>query len=76
MRQEVSMAKATWLAPTALAGALLTVGVVGSERSAPARIEVGTPFPDILLPAPEDGRPLSVRAFRGQKVVRHVFASW
>jgi hypothetical protein len=70
------MAKATWLAPTALAGALLTLGVAGSKRSAPARIEVGAPFPDILLPALEDGRPLSVRAFRGQKVILHVFASW
>jgi peroxiredoxin len=37
---------------------------------------VDAPFPDITLPALEDGRPLSLRAFRGQKVILHVFASW
>lgn len=68
------MAKATWLAPPALAGAVLALGLAGTERSAP--IKVGAPFPDIRLLALEDGRPLSVRAFRGQKVILHVFASW
>ena len=36
----------------------------------------GQPFPDLSLPALEDGRPTSLADFRGQKVVLHVFASW
>jgi hypothetical protein len=36
----------------------------------------GQPFPDLLLPALEDGRPTSLADFRGQKIVLHVFASW
>ena len=38
--------------------------------------EVGTRFPDLSLPSVEDGRPLSLASFRGQKVLLHVFASW
>ena len=70
------MAKRTWLAPTALAGVFLSLGAAGSAPSTPPPIKVGAPFPDITLPALEDGRPLSLRAFRGQKVILHVFASW
>ncbi len=68
--------KARWLVPTALFGAMLSPGRTSGEPSSPARIEVGAPFPDIPLPALDDGRPASVRAFRGQKVILHVFASW
>ena len=38
--------------------------------------EVGDRFPDLELPALADGSPLSIRDFRGRKVVLHVFASW
>lgn len=41
-----------------------------------SRFEVGEPFPDLSLPSVEDGRPLSLASFRGQKVLLHVFASW
>ncbi len=41
-----------------------------------ATIEVGRPFPDLALPAADDGRRLSIADFRGSKVVLHVFASW
>ena len=39
-------------------------------------LAVGQPFPDLVLPALDDGRPLSVADFRGKKVVLLVFASW
>ena len=40
------------------------------------RPRVGEPFPDLVLPSLEDGSPLSISHFRGQKVILHVFASW
>lgn len=39
-------------------------------------LEVGEAFPDVRLPALDDGRPVSLARFRGQKVILHVFASW
>jgi len=39
-------------------------------------IEVGEPFPELAFPALDDGQPWSIRDFRGQKVILHVFASW
>ena len=47
------------------------------EPSANApRIELGQPFPNLVLPAVEDGSPRAVADFRGQKLALHVFASW
>ncbi len=37
---------------------------------------VGEPFPSIALPSLDDGKLRSIDAFRGQKVVLHLFASW
>jgi hypothetical protein len=42
----------------------------------PLDFEEGQPFPDIVLPSADGGRPMSVSDFRGEKVVLHVFASW
>ena len=39
-------------------------------------IEVGRPFPDLVLPAIEDRSPSSIARFRGKKTLLHVFASW
>jgi hypothetical protein len=39
-------------------------------------IEVGKPFPDLILPSLEDGSPSSIVQFRGKKTLLHVFASW
>lgn len=39
-------------------------------------LEVGEVFPDVSLPTLDDGRPVSLARFRGQKVILHVFASW
>lgn len=39
-------------------------------------LEEGKPFPDLRLPALDDGRPLSIETFRGKRIVLHVFASW
>ena len=47
----------------------------GIGRPAP-RFEVGEPFPSLLFPALDDGRPRTVADFRGEKLILHVFASW
>jgi hypothetical protein len=39
-------------------------------------IAVGRPFPDLILPGLEHGRPRSISALRGKKTMIHVFASW
>ncbi len=56
----------------------MTVSVaIGAGASAQSpQFEVGQPFPDIVLPSLEDGRPASIADFRGKKVILHVFASW
>lgn len=59
---------------------LLVIGATpcGAQRpSMPDHgFRVGEPFPDIALPSLEDGELTSIDAFRGQKVVLHLFASW
>ena len=56
---------------------LLAPLATGSPVTAgPAAIEVGQPFPDLVLPSLTDGRPDSIAAYRGGKIVLHVFASW
>lgn len=39
-------------------------------------IEVGQPFPNLMLPALDGGAPASIAQFRGRKILLHVFASW
>ena len=48
------------------------------DVTAPAdvAVEVGKPFPNLMLPALEDGSPSSLVQFRGKKTLLHVFASW
>jgi hypothetical protein len=45
------------------------------SRSLPG-LENGQVFPPIVFPAIDDGRPLSLADFRGQKIILHIFASW
>ena len=53
-----------------------SLALTASAAHAQSAIEVGSPFPDIVLPSLEDGSPTSITAYRGRKVVLHVFASW
>ena len=53
----------------------LVLAAAGAANAAEP-IEVGRPFPIIVLPALDDDRPLTIRDFRGEKVILHVFASW
>lgn len=69
---------------TLLAAVLICVlgcaAVPDSEQAgaiqADAAFEVGQKFPDIVFPALDGERPLSLADFRGQKVLLHIFASW
>ncbi len=56
-------------------GMLLALSGMAAQAD-PPRLEVGQPFPDIAFPSAEDGMPMSIASFRGQKVILHVFASW
>ncbi|MEE8162364.1 MAG: hypothetical protein V3T61_12080 [Acidobacteriota bacterium] len=47
-----------------------TAGASGAE------IRVGQPFPNLFLPSMEDGGPVSIADFRGQKAILHIWASW
>ena len=57
---------------------VLVVGAALATNSADAAIvlEEGKPFPELLLPSIEDGRPTSVARFRGKPLILQVFASW
>ena len=61
--------------PTALIVLLLSTASMAVADEPPS-FEVGWPFPDIALPSMDDGTPMSIADFRGEKVVLHVFASW
>jgi hypothetical protein len=47
-----------------------------TEANIPMKLEIGQPFPNIVLPNLADGRPGSISQFRGRKLLLHVFASW
>lgn len=64
----------SWGSFTGIALALLLVASIGT--AAPSGLQVGQPFPHLTLPALEDGQPLSLTDFRGEKVILHIWASW
>ncbi len=67
------------LIPLALAAASSLAALAPSPGTAAeptGRLRVGEPFPDLVLPALDDGRPRALSEFRGRKVVLQVFASW
>jgi len=39
-------------------------------------LSVGQPAPVLTLPSGLDGSPLSLKDFRGKKVMLHIWASW
>ena len=59
---------------------LFTVLVAGPQVAAPldplSRFKVGQPFPDVVLPSADNGRPMSLAQYRGKIVLLHIFASW
>ena len=60
-----------------LAGIALIILMVASGRAAaPSGLQVGQPFPHLTLPSLEDGQPLSLADFRGEKVILLSWASW
>jgi hypothetical protein len=55
----------------------LLLGFCSMNAAEPAAaIGVGKPFPNIVLPTLNEGRPMSIADFRGKKVLLHIFASW
>jgi len=54
----------------------LLMGKATTANPRPVGFEVGQAFPNWVLPSLENGRPLSLAQFRGQKLILHIFASW
>lgn len=63
-----------------LAAVLLTLPAMAQPEPQPipaaAGVEVGQPFPVMLLPRIDTGRPDTIVNYRGQKLIMHIFASW
>lgn len=78
-RRQVGVAMKTFGLLLVFFGGLLGTPILAQEQR-PTRPTVefkeGQPFPDLVLPALEDGRPVSLAQFRGKKVILHIFASW
>lgn len=55
---------------------MTTLADLRDTRYRDVSFEVGERFPDIVLPNAEDGSPMSLADFHGQKVMLHIFASW
>ena len=54
--------------------ALFALGTASAAGASPFR--VGEPVPRLRLPSIEDGRPLTLADFSGEKLMLHVWASW
>jgi hypothetical protein len=63
-------------APFALFALLVTGSQVAMPQDASSRFKAGQPFPDLVFPSIDNARPTSIAAYRGKKVLLHIFASW
>jgi len=59
-----------------MAACVLTLALAAPAVAGEGKLAVGHPFPDLTLPTLQDGQPVSLRDFRGQKLILHIFASW
>lgn len=55
---------------------LVIIGFVSMNALPASDVAIDKPFPALLLPSLLDGKPLSVKDFRGKKTVLHIWASW
>ena len=78
-------ARVIWLLSMAVSVAALNAGAAGQAKPKPiwARnaplphgFNAGEAFPTLALPSAADGRPVSLAAFRGKKVIVNIFGSW
>ena len=52
------------------------LSVFTNSANSQPKFEIGSRFSAISLPSLQDGKPMSIENFRGEKVILHVFASW
>lgn len=74
---------AEWEAPDMIRSTLICILMLAGIIASPAgaddaqqTLEVGEPFPEIVLPGMRDGQPTAVSSYRGKRIIMHVFASW
>jgi hypothetical protein len=65
-----------WILVLALGQLTLTLPVLARMVADDYAPQVGSLHPDFTLPTIDDGRPVSLAQFRGQKVLLIQFASW
>ena len=53
---------------------LLALNLHGKKSA--LTFKIGQFAPDLFLPSYEDGKPMSLKQFIGQKVILHIWASW
>jgi hypothetical protein len=56
--------------------AIVSLSLLAMATSSLMALEIGEPFPIVLLPSLEDGSPMSITEFRGKKLVLHIWAAW
>lgn len=54
---------------------IVVLSLIGKADSQ-TKFKIGSEFPDLKLPGITDNQPMSIKDFRGRKVVLHIFASW
>ena len=69
--RDVKMAKKSYFAL-----AWLAIVLISTPAASATELEVGKPFPNLVLPSLDDGSASSVSDFRGQKLILHIWASW
>lgn len=65
-----------WILVLALGQFTLTLPVLARMVADDYAPQVGSLHPDFMLPTIDDGGPVSLAQFRGQKVLLIQFASW
>ncbi len=76
MTRSLNYRPSAWLALLLSMLAAAVAPADAGEASSAVALEVGQPFPPIVLPSMADGTPTSLAQFRGKKLLLHIFASW
>jgi hypothetical protein len=63
-------------APLLIGCGLFLILIMAMESRGATSLDVGSFFPDLVLPSIDEGEPSSVQDFQGKKRIVHIWASW